>query len=116
MMRVLGPLGKLLGPRGLMPNPKTGTVTMDLTKTINELKAGRIEFRVDKQANISCAVGKISFEANQIRDNVYTFLKAIVAAKPNSAKGAYVLGVAISATMSPGFKLDHSQLLAELKK
>ncbi len=116
MMRVLGPLGKLLGPRGLMPNPKTGTVTMDLAKAINELKAGRIEFRVDKQANIACSIGKLSFEANQISENVYTFLKAILAAKPNAAKGAYILGFAISATMSPGFKLDHPQLLAELKK
>ena len=116
MMRVLGPLGKMLGPRGLMPNPKTGTVTMDLAKTINELKAGRIEFRVDKQANIAGSIGKLSFEANQISENVYTFLRAIIAAKPNAAKGAYVLGIAISATMSPGFKLDYPQLLAELKK
>jgi large subunit ribosomal protein L1 len=116
MMRVLGPLGKLLGPRGLMPNPKTGTVTMDLAKAINELKAGRIEFRVDKQANIAVSIGKLSFEASQISENLYTFLKAIMAAKPTAAKGAYVLGIAISASMSPGFKLDHGQLLAELKK
>ena len=116
MMRVLGPLGKMLGPRGLMPNPKTGTVTMDLAKAITEVKAGRIEFRVDKQANIAGSIGKLSFEANQISENVYSFLKAVLTAKPTAAKGAYVLGVALSATMSPGFKLDHSQLLAELKK
>lgn len=116
MMRVLGPLGKLLGPRGLMPNPKTGTVTMDLAKAIHELKAGRIEFRVDKQANVAVSVGKLSFEANQISENINAFLRAILAAKPTAAKGAYVLGVAVSATMSPGFKLDHSQILADLKK
>ena len=116
MMRVLGPLGKMLGPRGLMPNPKTGTVTMDLTKAIKELKGGRIEFRVDKQANVAVSVGKLSFEANQISENIFTFLKAVLAAKPSAAKGAYILGVAVSATMSPGFKLDHSQILADLKK
>ncbi|MFH2050559.1 MAG: 50S ribosomal protein L1 [bacterium] len=116
MMRVLGPLGKMLGPRGLMPNPKTGTVTMDLAKAIKELKGGRIEFRVDKQANVAVSVGKLSFEANQISENIFTFLKAVLAAKPSAAKGAYILGVAVSATMSPGFKLDHSQILADLKK
>lgn len=116
MMRVLGPLGKMLGPRGLMPNPKTGTVTMDLSKAIHELKAGRIEFRVDKQANVAVSIGKLSFEANQISENILSFLKAVLAAKPTATKGAYILGVAVSATMSPGFKLDHSQILADLKK
>ncbi|MEA2030778.1 MAG: 50S ribosomal protein L1 [candidate division Zixibacteria bacterium] len=116
MMRVLGPLGKLLGPRGLMPNPKTGTVTMDLTKAINELKAGRIEFRIDKQANMAASIGKLSFDSEKIKENVYAFLSAIVRAKPSVTKGAYVLGMGLSASMSPGIKLDHAQLLADLKK
>ncbi len=116
MMRVLGPLGKILGPRGLMPNPKTGTVTMDVAKAVNELKAGRIEFRVDKQANVAVSVGKLSFEENKLIDNVYAFLGAIMRAKPASTKGAYLLGASICSTMSPGLKLDHTQLLADMKK
>ncbi len=116
MMKVVGPLGKVLGPRGLMPNPKTGTVTMDLTKAISELKAGRIEFRVDKQANIAAAVGKIEFDKAKIVENVETFFDALLKAKPNSAKGAYLLSAAICTTMSPGIKLDHAQLMASLKK
>jgi len=116
MMRVLGPLGKLLGPRGLMPNPKTGTVTMDVAKAIGELKAGRIEFRVDKQANVAASIGKLSFDSEKIKENVYSFMDAIIRAKPTTIKGAYVLGVALSASMSPGIKLDHAQLLADLKK
>lgn len=116
MMRVLGPLGKVLGPRGLMPNPKTGTVTMDIARTVKELKGGRIEFRVDKQANVACAVGKISFEKNQIVENVMTFVDAIIKAKPATAKGAYLLGASICSTMSPGLKLDHQQLALTLKK
>ena len=116
MMRVLGPLGKILGPRGLMPNPKTGTVTMDLDKAIKELKGGRIEFRVDRQSNIAVSVGKVSFEPQQIQENAMAFLGAILRAKPATVKGAYLLGASICSTMSPGFKLDHSALLAEMKK
>ena len=116
MMRVLGPLGKILGPRGLMPNPKTGTVTMDVTRAINEVKGGRIEFRVDKQANIAAAVGKISFDVDKIEANVLAFIDALVKAKPQTTKGAYVLGASICTTMSPGFKLDYSEILATLKK
>jgi len=116
MMRVLGQLGKVLGPRGLMPNPKTGTVTMDVARTVKELKGGRIEFRVDKQANIAVAVGKISFEAAQISENVMAFLDAIMRAKPVSAKGAYLLGMSICSSMSPGIKLDHQQMLLTAKK
>ena len=115
-MKVVGRLGKVLGPRGLMPNPKTGTVTMDLAKTIKELKAGRIEFRVDKQANIAVSVGKLSFDEQQINENVFAFVAAIVGAKPASAKGAYILSVSICSTMSPGVKLDHQAMLQELKK
>ena len=116
MMRVVGKLGKILGPRGLMPNPKTGTVTPDISRAIKELKGGRIEFRVDKQANIASAVGKLSFEAQQIEENVISFINAIVRAKPAAAKGAYMLGVSICSSMSPGLKLDHLELLAALKK
>lgn len=116
MMRVLGQLGKVLGPRGLMPNPKTGTVTMDVARTVKELKGGRIEFRVDKQSNIAVAVGKVSFEAEKISENVLAFLDAIVRAKPTSAKGAYLLGMSICSSMSPGIKLDHQQLLLTVKK
>ena len=116
MMRVLGPLGKMLGPRGLMPNPKTGTVTMDVARTIKELKGGRIEFRIDKQANIAVSVGKISFEAEQITQNIIAFVDAILKAKPTSTKGAYVLGISICSSMSPGIKLDHQQLQLSMKK
>lgn len=116
MMRVVGKLGKILGPRGLMPNPKTGTVTPDIDRAIKELKGGRIEFRIDKQANIAGAVGKLSFEVQQIEENVMTFVNAIVRAKPAAAKGAYVLGVSICSSMSPGMKLDHQEMLAALKK
>ena len=116
MMRILGPLGKMLGPRGLMPNPKTGTVTMDLARTVKELKGGRIEFRVDKQANIAGAVGKLSFETNQIVENIMAYVDAIMKAKPTTTKGAYVLGISVCSTMSPGVKLDHQQLLLKVKK
>ncbi|HDL00912.1 MAG TPA: 50S ribosomal protein L1 [candidate division Zixibacteria bacterium] len=116
MMRVLGPLGKVLGPRGLMPNPKTGTVTMDLARTVKELKGGRIEFRIDKQANIAGAVGKLSFDADKIIENITAYVDAIVKAKPTTTKGAYVLGISVCSTMSPGVKLDHQQLLLKMKK
>ena len=116
MMRVLGPLGKILGPRGLMPNPKTGTVTMDVTRAVKELKGGRIEFRVDKQANVAAAVGKMSFDQDKIRENVLTFIDALLKAKPSSTKGAYFLSASICSTMSPGLKLDHAELIATLKK
>lgn len=116
MMRVVGKLGKILGPRGLMPNPKTGTVTTDLTRTINELKAGRIEFRIDRQANIQAAIGRLSFDEDKMVENVYTFVDAIVRAKPTVSKGTYVLGAALSSTMGPGFKLDIAELLAAAKK
>ncbi len=110
MMRVVGTLGKVLGPRGLMPNPKTGTVTTDLARTIKELKGGRIEFRVDKQSNLAAAVGKLSFAENHIVENVHAFIDAVVKAKPATAKGTYVLSVTVSSTMSPGFKLDPTQV------
>ncbi|MEW6049590.1 MAG: 50S ribosomal protein L1 [Candidatus Zixiibacteriota bacterium] len=116
MMRVLGPLGKVLGPRGLMPNPKTGTVTMDIARTVKELRGGRIEFRVDRQSNVAVSVGKLSFGEPQIVENVHAFLEAIMRAKPASAKGTYVLSASICSTMSPGIKLDISELTAATKK
>lgn len=116
MMRVVGKLGKVLGPRGMMPNPKTGTVTMDVAKAIKDIKGGRIEFRVDKQANIAAAIGKLSFGEDQIVENVYAFVDAIVRAKPAATKGAYFLGASICSSMSPGIKLDHQGLLAAVKK
>lgn len=116
MMKVIGRLGKVLGPRGLMPNPKTGTVTMDVQKTVNELKAGRIEFRVDKQANIHAAIGKLSFDEGKIVANAAALVDALMRAKPSAAKGAYFLGASICSTMSPGLKIDHQELLASLKK
>jgi large subunit ribosomal protein L1 len=115
-MKVVGRLGKILGPRGLMPNPKTGTVTMDVAKTVKEVKAGRIEFRVDRQANIAVSVGKVSFEEDKLVDNVLAFIDAVNRAKPAAAKGAYFLGASLCSTMSPGIKLDHTELVAAVKK
>ncbi len=116
MMRFVGKLGKVLGPRGLMPNPKAGTVTQDVGRTVRELKAGRIEFRVDKQANIAAAVGKLSFDREKLHENVVTFVDAVMRAKPATAKGAYFLGASVCSSMSPGIKLDHQGLLALMKK
>ena len=116
MMRVIGRLGKVLGPRGLMPNPKTGTVTMDIAATIKELQAGRVEYRVDKQSNVAIGIGKVSFEAKQLEENVITFIDAILKAKPASAKGTYFQGAAICSSMGPGIKLDQSELIAATKK
>ncbi|MBD3404214.1 50S ribosomal protein L1 [candidate division GN15 bacterium] len=116
MMRVLGPLGKILGPRGLMPNPKTGTVTMDIERTVSELKAGRIEFRVDKLANVAASIGKLSFEEDKLVENIRAFVDAVIRAKPAASKGAYLLGAALCSSMSPGVKLDHSELAASVKK
>ena len=106
MMGVVGKLGRVLGPRGLMPNPKLGTVTMDVVKAINELKAGRTEFRVDKAGIVHCPVGKVSFDAVKLAENAKAVLEAILRAKPATAKGTYLKKVAISSTMSPGVRVD----------
>jgi len=106
MMGLVGRLGRVLGPKGLMPNPKTGTVTMDVTKAITETKAGKVEYRVDKTAIIHCPVGKASFEEQKLTENLRTLMEAIIKAKPSAAKGAYIKSAVISTTMGPGIKLN----------
>jgi len=108
MMRLVGALGKVLGPRGLMPNPKTGTVTFDVANAIRETKAGKVEYRVDKTGVIHVGVGKVSFEADKLRDNTKALLDAVVKAKPATAKGKYVKKVNLASTMSPGVLLDEA--------
>ena len=110
MMAAVGRIGKVLGPRGLMPNPKTGTVTMEIGKAVKEIKAGKLEFRVDKAGIVHVPVGKASFDAEKLIDNARAVLTSILRAKPASAKGNYVRGVTVSTTMGPGIKLDLSQI------
>lgn len=110
MMGAVGRIGKILGPRGLMPNPKTGTVTLDIGKAVKEIKAGKLEFRVDKAGIVHVPVGKASFGAEQLIDNAKAVLMSLLRAKPASAKGNYVKGVTISTTMGPGVKVDLSQV------
>ena len=110
MMGKVGRLGKVLGPRGLMPNPKTGTVTMDVAKAVEDIKGGKIEFRVDKHANVHFIVGKASFSAEQLNDNITAVLDEIVRLKPSSSKGKYVTKGAVSTTFGPGIPLDVSAL------
>jgi large subunit ribosomal protein L1 len=106
MMRSAGKLGKVLGPRGLMPNPKTGTVTMDIAKAVKETKAGKVEFRVDKAGIIHCPVGKINFEAKNLSENAHAIIMAVVKAKPAAAKGKYVKKITLTSTMGPGIIVD----------
>jgi len=106
VMGQLGQLGRVLGPRGLMPNPKAGTVTLDVTKAVREIKAGKIEFRVDKTGNVHAPVGKVSFKPEQLADNVHAFMETIARAKPAAAKGTYIKSATVSSTMGPGVKLD----------
>ena len=106
VMGQLGALGRVLGPRGLMPNPKAGTVTMDVAKAVKEIKAGKIEFRVDKTGNVHAPIGKASFEAAQLVENLQAFLDTIVRAKPSAAKGTYLRSATLSSTMGPGVRLD----------
>ena len=108
MMRLVGALGKVLGPRGLMPNPKTGTVTPDVTTAVRETKAGKVEYRVDKTGVIHVGIGKISFDQQLLRENAQTLLDAVIKAKPSTAKGKYVKKVNLAATMSPGVLLDET--------
>ena len=106
MMGVVGRLGRVLGPKGLMPNPKTGTVTMDLTKAIADIKAGKVEYRVDKTAIIHCPLGKASFTVEALNENLRTLMDAVIKAKPATAKGTYIRSAVISSTMGPGIKLN----------
>jgi large subunit ribosomal protein L1 len=108
MMRLVGQLGKVLGPRGLMPNPKTGTVTFDVATAVRETKAGKVEYRVDKTGVIHVGIGKVSFESDLLRENAQTLLDAVVKAKPSTAKGKYVKKVNLASTMSPGVLLDET--------
>ena len=106
MMGVVGRLGKVLGPKGLMPNPKAGTVTMDVTKAINDIKAGKIEYRLDKSNIIHCPIGKVSFSEEQLKDNYNALIEAILKAKPSALKGQYLKSVTLSTTMGPGVKIN----------
>ena len=110
-MGIVGKVGRILGPKGLMPNPKTGTVTMDVTKAVNDAKGGQVTYRVDKKGNMQAAVGKVSFSAEAIKENVEAFVAAINKAKPSTAKGRYITNAAISLTMSPSIILDNMELM-----
>ena len=109
MMGIVGRLGRILGPKGLMPNPKAGTVTMDVTKAVNDIKAGKIEYRLDKTNIIHVPVGKASFTEEQLADNFHTLMAAIIKAKPSAAKGQYLRSVTMTSTMGPGIKLNPAQ-------
>lgn len=111
MMGVVGRLGKVLGPKGLMPNPKAGTVTMDVAKAIAEIKAGKIEYRLDKTNIIHCPIGKVSFGTQKLMDNFHTLMDAVVKAKPAAAKGQYLRSVVISSTMGPGIKVNPQKVV-----
>ena len=115
MMGELSKLGRILGPRGLMPNPKSGTVTFDVAKAVKELKAGKIEYRVDKGANVHAPVGKASFSEEQLYENAVAFLRELVRAKPAAAKGTYLKSVTMSSTMGPGVAIDPTVVLSTVK-
>jgi large subunit ribosomal protein L1 len=116
MMRAVGKLGKVLGPRGLMPNPKTGTVTPDVTKAVKEIKAGKVEFRVDKTGIVHAPVGKTSFAPQNLVDNASALIESVVRAKPSAAKGKYLKSITVSSTMGPGVKIDETGVEASAKK
>ncbi len=110
-MGLVGKLGRILGPKGLMPNPKTGTVTMDVTKAVNDAKGGQVAYRVDKKGNMQAAVGKVSFSEEAIKENIEAFVAAINKAKPSTAKGKYITNAAVSLTMSPSINLDTLEIM-----
>ncbi len=116
MMGAVGKIGKVLGPRGLMPNPKTGTVTFDVAKAVQEAKAGKVEYRVDKTGNLHVAFGKVTFDFDKLRDNGVAIIDAIVRAKPQTAKGVYMKGATLTSTMSPGIPLDTADLQSLARK
>lgn len=115
VMAVVGRLGRVLGPRGLMPNPKSGTVTMDLAAAVAEVKAGKIDFRVDKAGILHVAIGKASFSADQLKENAEAFLKEILRLRPSAAKGTYVRSITMSTTMGPGIAMDRNEVLSMLR-
>lgn len=115
MMGVVGKLGKILGPRGLMPNPKAGTVTFDIERTINELKAGRIEYRVDKNSIVHAPIGRVSFDIGKLQENLNAFAGALIKAKPAAAKGTYMRSVSVCSTMSPGIRINPLVIMAANK-
>jgi large subunit ribosomal protein L1 len=115
MMGLVGRLGRILGPKGLMPNPKVGTVTPDVGKAVRELKAGRVEFRVEKAGIVHSRIGKVSFGPQKLRENTKALLEVLMRLKPSTAKGAYVKSVSLSTTMGPGIRLDTTPLMAELE-
>ncbi len=111
MMGQVGKLGRVLGPKGLMPNPKTGTVTFEVEKAVNEIKAGKVEYRVDKAGNIHCPIGKVSFETNKLVENLSTIVDTLVKVKPAAAKGTYMKNIAVASTMGPGVKVNVGSLV-----
>ena len=113
MMGVVGRIGRILGPKGLMPNPKSGTVTMDVTKAISDIKAGKVEYRVDKTAIAHCPIGKVSFESEKLSENLTALMEAIIKAKPAAAKGQYVRSCVVASTMGPGVKINPAKLTLE---
>lgn len=115
MMGEVGKLGKVLGPRGLMPNPKLGTVTFDVAKAVSDLKAGKVEFRVDKAGNIHVPIGKVSFGKDKLKENLLCLMEALVKAKPSASKGVYLKSLNLSTTMGPGIRLDTSEMRSLLK-
>jgi large subunit ribosomal protein L1 len=115
MMRAVGRLGKVLGPRGLMPNPKTGTVTVDIAKAVREIKAGKVEFRVDKTGIVHAPVGKTSFPSTSLVENARALVDSVIKAKPSAAKGKYLKSITVSSTMGPGVRLDTAQVEAQVK-
>jgi large subunit ribosomal protein L1 len=112
-MKSVGKLGRILGPRGLMPNPKTGTVTFDVARAVKEVKAGKVEFRVDKTAIVHAPVGKVSFAEDKLVENVQTLVDSVLKAKPAAAKGKYIKSVAVCSTMGPGLKIDLASIGAK---
>jgi large subunit ribosomal protein L1 len=115
MMRAVGRLGKVLGPRGLMPNPKTGTVTTDISKAVREIKAGKVEFRVDKTGIVHAPIGKLSFESDRLLANAHALVDSVVKAKPSAAKGKYLRTVTLTSTMGPGIGIDTASVEAQIK-
>ena len=110
MMPLLGKLGKILGPKGLMPNPKTGTVTVDVEKAVNEVKAGRVEYRTDSYGNVHAIIGKVSFDEAKLVENLMAFMNVIIKSKPTTVKGQFIKNVSVSSTMGPGIKIDINTL------